>query len=208
MIDHAFSLWNFKPDETAPFPSAFESANKQFIKSFRVLDPQDIEPCLDEFPTIQKNWSRISPWVVRSDLARLLHVYAQGGFYFDSDCEILREFPSIAESAVVFLEAILPTVAMLGPREEKTPERRLRVANYAFGAMVPRHPFFKECLEECTRRLTVLDFTAATPEDVLWVCGPDVITSVFHDNEFAVRLLEFRYLRHLALGAWRNYLSL
>jgi len=200
---NAISLWNFKPDEIAPFPSVFEHANGRFLNSFRVVRPVDIESCLEEFPALRDNWPRISPWIVRSDLARLLYVYTHGDFYFDSDCEILRKFPKVPEPVVLFLEAILPSTSFLGPREDKHPDRRLRIANYAFGATLPRHPFFRDCIEECVRRLEQLDYTAQTSHDVLWVCGPDVITSLYHSQRHVVRRLDFGYVKHRAARSWR-----
>ncbi len=200
---HAISLWNFNPNETALFPSVFEHVNGRFLDSFRVVRPVDIQPCLAEFPPLRNNWSRIAPWIVCSDLARLLHVYTHGGFYFDSDCEILRKFPQVPEPVVLFLEAILPSTSFLGPREDKHPDRRLRIANYAFGATVPCHPFFRECIEECVRRLEQLGYTAQTSQDVLWVCGPDVITSLYHSQRHVVHRLDFGYLKHRAASSWR-----
>lgn len=204
MIEKACSLWNFKPNETSPFPSVFDYANKEYIQSFRIVRPEDIQPCLSEFPELEQNWERISPWIVRSDLARLLYVYTHGGFYFDSDCEILSAFPTMTEPVVLFMESILPSTSLLGPREDKSPERRMRIANYAFGSTVCRHPFFKECIEECIRRLNLLGYMAKTQEDVLWVCGPDVITSIYHTKRYSVRLLGFHYLKHRAVGSWRR----
>jgi len=42
--------------------------------------------------------------------------------------------------------------------------------------------------------------------DVVWVCGPDVITSIYHDykNKFNdLLLLDKNYLKHQSFGGWR-----
>jgi mannosyltransferase OCH1-like enzyme len=207
MIDVAFSLWNFKPDEREPFPSLFTYANGRYLATFCIVRPDEIEELLMSLPDLDKHWDRISPWIVKSDLARLIYIYARGGFYFDSDCEILRPIESVADVATVFTEAILPSTAVLGPREDKSPERRHRIANYAFGCQKPRNPFFKACIDECLRRLEQINYTATTPQDVLWVCGPDVITTVYHTHQFPVRLLGPNYVKHRAVGSWRNQTS-
>lgn len=200
---NAISLWNFKPDERAQFPSMFAYANSRFLATFAIVRPDEIQEYLRAIPELARYWDRISPWIVKSDLARLVYVYLRGGFYFDSDCEIMRPIPQTPEIATLFTEAILPTTDVLGPREDKSPERRHRIANYAFGCPTPRHPFFKACIDECLRRLKDIDYTAKTPQDVLWVCGPDVVTSIYHTHLYPVRLLGPNYVKHRAAGSWR-----
>jgi len=213
-IPVAFGLWNFKPGETAPFPRSFEASNGRFIQELRVLGPDDFAaqflPRLTEFPALQARWSDISPWVVKTDVARLVCVYLDGGFYFDSDCVITRNLPGTDEDeAVLFVEFVIPWFVPLGlvlnAREEKSPSRRTRVANYGFGAPRPLHSFFGACLRECERRLEALDYTSKSTGDTLWVCGPDVPTSIYHDAGSAhrVRLLDKEYVKHLATGSWR-----
>ena len=196
----AFSLWNFKPDETKPFPSFFAYANDRFLRTCAVLTPAQIEEDLAELPDVKSAWDRIPSWIVRTDLARLIHVYLRGGFYLDSDCEILRAPPTTAELVLV-QETILPSTAVLGPRECKDSCRRQRIANYAFGARIERHPFFRACLDECLARLAEIDYNPKTSADVLWVCGPDVLTSVFHQTKPPATLVQF--VKHNAAGSWR-----
>jgi hypothetical protein len=50
--------------------------------------------------------------------------------------------------------------------------------------------------------------------DILWVCGPDVITTMYHaqfsddgsnvDVDSSVRLIERGCLQHLGYGSWRD----
>lgn len=204
MIDMAFSLWNFKPDERTPFPSLFPYANGRFMATFGIVRPEDIWNCLGDFPEIADHWDQISPWVTKADLARLLYVYTHAGFYFDSDVEILRRFPETSEPVTLFTETVLPTTEVLGIREDKSLERRHRIANYAFGCTQRKHPFFKACIEECIRRLKEIEWEAKSPQDVLWVCGPDVITSIYHSNQFSARVLGVGYVKHRAVGSWRD----
>jgi hypothetical protein len=212
-IQRAIGLWNFKPGETSPFPGQFERRNGAFLQEFQVMGPEDFEavlPLLRDFTVIQNRWREISPWVVKTDVARLAYVYLQGGFYFDSDCVITRNLPSTEEDeAVLFVETtipwFLPLALVLGPREKKSPDRRTRIANYGFGAVEPRHPFFKACLHECERRLESVNCRSQNNTDTVWLCGPDVLTTVYHESKgaYKVRVLEKGYLKHLAAGSWR-----
>jgi len=51
--------------------------------------------------------------------------------------------------------------------------------------------------------------------DILWVCGPDVITTMYHaqfgddgsdaDADSSIRLIDQGYLQHWGYGSWRDY---
>lgn len=155
-------------------------------------------------------WDDIPHPVIKSDLGRLLHIYFTGGFYFDTDCRINKPLNLKKEDKLVlFTEKLLTNVSFLGPRECKSPERVLRIANFAFGCTVTRHEFLKEVIEECIVRLETVfseSRTQLTDEDILWCCGPDVITSIYHTSHKKyddISLLDTTYLNHLALGSWR-----
>ena len=117
---------------------------------------------------------------------------------------------------VLFTEFTV-SVDELGPRECKKPQNALRIANFAFASNYKRHPFLETCIRECMRRITVLfdenlDTWAET--DILWVCGPDVITTMYHaqfnddgsdaDVDASIRLIERECLHHLGYGSWRS----
>jgi hypothetical protein len=116
--------------------------------------------------------------------------------YIDSDCVIRKHIPT--SPVVLFTEKTVP-LYQLGPREKKY---SVRVANYAF-ASEPQHPFLKEVILECIRRLTLLK--SIMHSDILWVCGPDVITTVYHETLHKdIALLDSTYLNHLMMGSWRE----
>ena len=49
-------------------------------------------------------WAKIPWWIVKADLGRLIYVYLNGGFYFDVDCLIKKNFHSeVGESMVCLL---------------------------------------------------------------------------------------------------------
>jgi|TARA_R110001583_G_scaffold32597_3_gene110960 hypothetical protein len=159
---------------------------------------------------LQSFWEKIPHPVIKGDLGRLLHIYFTGGFYFDTDCRINKPLNLKKEDKLVlFVEKLLPNVSFLGPKEQKSPERVLRIANFAFGCTVTQHKFLKEVIEESIKRLETIiskNNKELTEEDILWCCGPDVITSVYHDSHKKyddILLLDSTYINHFAYGSWR-----
>ena len=159
---------------------------------------------------LQSFWEKIPHPVIKGDLGRLLHIYFTGGFYFDTDCRINKPLNLKKEDKLVlFVEKLLPNVSFLGPKEQKSPERVLRIANFAFGCTVTQHKFLKEVIEESIKRLETIiskNNKELTEEDILWCCGPDVITSVYHDSHKKyddILLLDSTYVNHFAYGSWR-----
>ena len=207
----AVYMWNIKPDETLPITMKNINKNSRFFKPTIIGLKETNELILKmKDHNLQNLWNKIPWWIVKADLGRLLYVYLNGGFYFDVDCKIKKNFLSkIDNNMVLFIEKKLSSVNKLGPREKKTEDRKLRIANYAFGTNVKKHPFLKLVINECLNRLSHI---LNEPEkniselDVVWVCGPDVITSIYHDykNKFNdLLLLDKNYLKHQSFGGWR-----
>lgn len=204
-------LWNFKPSEKSPIPTACIDNNKKFTGEANIVSPDDIELLLKHYPQLENLWGRIPHWIIKADLGRLLYIYVYGNFYFDVDCKIRKSITLKSDRALVlFTETILKDVKKLGPKECKNPEHVLRVANYAFGTNVIRHPFLNEVILECIQRLSsLIEAGNANPDhqDILWVCGPDVITTIFHQSRHRypdLVLLDTSYLSHLCHGSWRD----
>ncbi|HNV83107.1 MAG TPA: glycosyltransferase [Arenimonas sp.] len=204
-------MWNFKPSEKSPVPATCIDSNKNFFCETNILSPGDIEPLVKHYPRLEKLWGRIPHWIIKADLGRLLHIYFHGNFYFDIDCRIRKNIPlKSGNFLILFTEMIVKHVNKLGPRECKNPENVLRIANYAFGTNVIRHPFLEEVILECIERLAFLidsDPSDLHQTDILWVCGPDVITSIYHKAGHRypdLVLLDTSYLSHLCHGSWRE----
>jgi len=206
-MDMIVYMWKFKPDETKDFKMDVVKNNQRFIPSFRIATPPLVESLLktDEFPTLYDLYLKIPNWVVKTDLGRLLIVYFYGGLYSDADCFIQKNINN-NKNILLFTEKICKE-ENLGPREAKI---RLRVANYCFGSKVKRHPFLKEVIDECLRRLHQLliveQIEKPTPQDILWVCGPDVITTIYHNsknNYDDIYLFDQSFLNHKCYGSWR-----
>jgi len=207
-------MWNFKPTEKNPFPIHIINNNLKYINRYRILTPSIIESFLDNdtFPGIYELYHRIPNWVIKTDLGRLLIIYFNGGIYSDADCFILQEINQHKEyhNIILFTEHICKSMDELGIRECKNSDNLLRISNYFFGSISLKHPFIKEVINECLNRLKQIliieDKTNLDSDDILWVCGPDVITTVFHTSKTKyndIFLYDETYLDHRCDNSWK-----
>lgn len=205
-------FWNFKPNEINSIPFSCINHNKIYIENCNIITPNDIIPLLNTFCKLPSLWKKIPDkyWVVKTDIARLLYIYHYGGLYLDIDCTIMKDFlnlkPNIDENLYLFIESIVD-VNNLGPRECKNSENSVRIANYAFYAKTPKNSFLKICIQECIKRLEYLlelKLDTWNHGDILWVCGPDVITCMYHKHKNkTIKLFNNSYIKHFAFGSWR-----
>ncbi len=190
-----------KPNESGTPNDKIIKHNEQYYP-YKVIGPNDILPLVNDYSKdLALLWEKIPHWVIKCDIARLLYIYYHGGFYMDCDC-IIRKKIDLNSPLILFIEKIVP-VSKLGPREIKLPDHSVRVSNYAFYAE-KKHVFLKMALDECIARLLILP-KKITTHDILWVCGPDVITTVYHKYKkiYHITLLDQSYLNHIGVGSWR-----
>lgn len=208
-----YYLWNFKPNETnnfLKFNKVVVEHNQNFIPNYTLITPNDTDKILENFPEIKELYLQINDWVVRTDLIRLLVIYLSGGIYCDVDCLIQKEIPN-DKNVVLFVERICLNVHSLGPRESKHQDNRVRIANYCFVSKNKKHPFFKDVIAECVARLKQLllveKITKMSYHDILWCCGPDVITTVYHmvKKKYPdIFISNGSHLHHQNYGSWKN----
>lgn len=203
-------MWNFNPLEKNNINQDVILNNLKFIESHKIITPINLEEVInnDIFPELLELYNKIPSWVVKADLGRLLLIYFHSGIYSDVDCFINKKFKN--NNIILFTEHICSSVDHLGPRECKNPDNVVRIANYFFGSTVKKHPFLKEVIEECMFRLKQLliieNNTNLNHQDILWVCGPDVITTVYHRSKHKykdITLYDNSYLSHKCYGSWR-----
>lgn len=118
--------------------------------------------------------------IQKTDIFRIIIVYAEGGFYLDIDVECLSPLDDLCEFHCVFAEELIITeerAAELGHRDS------LRVGNFMFGSE-PGHPFLLHILrkmaEESRREIT-------SEHDVLESTGPGLVTTVYYDSREELR---------------------
>lgn len=205
-----YYMWNFKPNEPRPIPKNAINNNKKFILNSQTITPNVIEKLLignTEFPELYGLYNNINHWVIKADVGRLLLIYYNGGFYSDVDCFMKKNIVNKENDVSLFIEKICNSPNELGARENK--ENLVRIANYFFGTSSIKNPFFKDAIEECIRRLKLLQHeNSLSQQDILWVCGPDVITTVYHNNKdkdkYNITLYDTEFLDHKCYGSWRK----
>jgi mannosyltransferase OCH1-like enzyme len=208
-------MWNYKPTEKKMFPENIINHNLSYIKLYEIITPNEMKEFInnDTFPELLELYNKIPHWVTKSDLSRLLLIYFKGDIYSDADCFIQKnlDIHNNNHNLFLFTENICKSVNELGPRECKNPENVLRIANYFFGSKTIKHPFLKEVVEECLKRLNQLLIfekkTTIDTSDILWCCGPDVITTIYHKSKHNyndIYLYDKTFLQHKCDGSWRN----
>jgi len=208
-------MWRFKLNETKRFPKNVIDNNSKFIEKFDIATPSLVQHLLetnnDTFPNLLELYNNIPHWVTKSDIGRLLIIYFHGGIYSDADCFIKKSFNSHRETDnIILFTEHFASLKDFGPRECKNPENSLRIANFFFGCNLEKHPFLKEVIDECINRLKqmliVEKNTNLSQSDILWICGPDVITTVYHrskNNYTDIFLYDNTFLEHKSHGSWR-----
>lgn len=207
-------MWNMKPNEKNHPDMKIIESNSKYLQNYKILQPTDINPLVQKYSEELFNlWNQIPSkyWVIKADLGRLLYIYYNGDYYLDIDCIIKKNFITDNKYNIfLFTEIIVNSVKQLGPRECKNPENVLRVANYAFGSKIKEHPFIKNVIDECINRLKFLfnlNQSIWSIRDILWVCGPDVITTIYHklkNNHHDIFLHDQSYLNHLSFKSWHE----
>ena len=221
-----FYMWNFNPNETNQFFIYNKNVinnNIIYINNYQLIEPKNINILLNNlqmiktkpllFPTLYKLYDIIPNWISKSDLARLLIIYHYSGIYCDVDCFIKKSFEKYSKeyNVILFTEYICRDVNELGIRECKKLDNKVRIANYFFYSKIKNHPFVKEVIDECLRRLEQIiineNKNKFNNSDILWCCGPDVITTIYHSTKHKYKdiyLCDTSFLNHKCYGSWRT----
>lgn len=216
-MNNIIYLWDFKnPDIQKKIPMNVVENNKKYIKNYQIISPEMIQSLINNNDISEKLinlYNLIPQWIVKTDLGRLLYIYYNAGFYADIDAFIVKspKIPPNFQNCDMFLftEHICKSVNELGSRECKNPENVLRISNYFFGTSIKKHPFLKEVINECINRLEQILIIEKKEKlsqiDILWTCGPDVITTIYHKSRsnYNILLFDSSIIKHYCYSSWR-----
>lgn len=102
-------MFGMKPNESKACPQEIINKNNKYIQG-KIVGPKEIENLVKQYPDseLYKLWKKIPKWIVKADLDRLVYLYYKGGFYFDIDCQIKKNFvDEIDKDTILFTEFIL-----------------------------------------------------------------------------------------------------
>ncbi len=171
------------------------------------------------FPKHLAAFRALSSYAAKSDLMRYLILARYGGFYSDYDVVLingraLKRYLAGRPSCIFFTEAVLggkfrAATSRIGVRGG-IPEDRIRIANFFMGAC-PGHPILDGVIREMDARLKQLRCRIREPYDVIYMTGPDVVSTVYHrGHEGVVRVPLARsraMLFHQGHGKWAGWKS-
>jgi len=203
-VHTVWGLW-----DTAPLP---ESSRRTRCKAAQLLPAARIviwgraavEGLLDD--GWREVWHALPRGVCQADVARYLVALRVGGIYLDADAEFLQPLPEGSWSVCLFVEQRVPDIRYLGPRESP---HCIRIAQFMF-ATTPQHPFWKAVLDLSLQRCRQLlaEGNEWLDSDVLYATGPDVVTTVYHEQfntDPSLQVCSARdFVRHECAGAWRK----
>jgi len=207
-----YTVWSFGEMPAAARASFCEAALNWETSGAYVWHMPAVEPLLDMHPDWKTVWPKMPRTVMKSDVARYLVAYERGGTYADYDVRG-RSPPPVKEgtSLVLQVEQTLERW-QVSPRSATGREKHYlqRIAQYYF-SVEPKHPFFEKVLAESLKRVSGLleeGHKDWSDKWVLWSTGPDIITTVYHDefeNDPSVVLVPQDTIgKHLSAGAWKR----
>jgi len=217
-VENAKILYSYGLFSNDPMSSNMKKTIKRNRKitnlDHEVIGAEEVEKDLQqmekEVPGIINAYGNIPRGVAKSDIARIVSVYLRGGHYADLDAEFSKLPPIKEDRAIVYTE----TIGIFAKQYKKP--FSIRIANYGFSSPA-KHPFLLEVAKEIVKRVNerISDNKLWDDGDVLYVTGPDVITSVYHDQSkrwntkeekvTRIGLLQSRsIIKHKCFGTWRD----
>jgi mannosyltransferase OCH1-like enzyme len=189
----------------------YNSIVKNSVCEIKLWTKSDCEYLVQQYPEYDGIY-RAANNIMKYDIMRYLIVYHCGGTYLDADIVLKKSLANITANECFFIENIVPisrnNPGYYEPIRKGVLEHPVRIANYAFSSK-PKNSIFLEFLAEIRRRM----FIQCAPKrdyDVLYLTGPDVVTSVIHTMSKTIpinvvsKLVSNSIIEHTCAGEWRN----
>lgn len=205
-------------------PSPADHPNRKYSQGFasilknsncevKVWSKADCENLILEYPQFEGIYNK-STNIMKFDIIRYLIIYHSGGTYLDADVILRKPLEKITANECFFIEKIITNVANHESRYEPIrkgiPEHSVRIANYAFSSK-PKNPIFIEILTEIRRRMHIQS-APKNDYDVLYLTGPDVVSTVLHRlaavSKIKINIIPEKVSKsifiHVFAGEWRQ----
>jgi mannosyltransferase OCH1-like enzyme len=195
------------------YSQGFASIVKNSNCEVKIWSKADCENLILEYPQYEGIYRKATN-IMKFDIIRYLIIYHSGGTYLDVDVLLKKSLKNITANECFFVEKIITNVANHDARYEPirkgVPEHPVRIANYAFSSK-PKNPIFIEILTEIRRRMH-LQPSPKKDYDVLYLTGPDVVTTVVHRLSAVSRMkiniipqkISKSIFVHASAGEWRG----
>ena len=195
------------------YSQGFASIVKNSNCEVKIWSKADCENLILEYPQYEGIYRKATN-IMKFDIIRYLIIYHSGGTYLDVDVLLKKPLKNITANECFFVEKIITNVANHDARYEPirkgVPEHPVRIANYAFSSK-PKNTIFIEILTEIRRRMH-LQPSPKKDYDVLYLTGPDVITTVVHRLSAVSRMkiniipqkISKSIFVHASAGEWRG----
>jgi len=200
--------------ENPKYKQGYESIIKNSNCSIKLWSKADCEDLILIYPEYESMYNKATN-IMKFDIIRYLIIYHCGGTYLDADIVLRRSLANITANECFFVESILsnvinPSASRYEPIRKGVPEHPVRIANYAFSSK-PKNPIFLEILTEIRRRMYIQS-APKNDYDVLYLTGPDVVTTVVHSLAATSKLkiniipekISKSILIHSSAGGWRS----
>lgn len=190
----------------------YNSIVKNSMCKVRLWTKSDCEYLIQQYPEYEGIYHAANN-IMKYDIMRYLIVYHCGGTYLDADIVLKKSLANITANECFFIENIIPlnrsNPGYYEPIRKGAFEHPIRIANYAFSSKA-KNPIFLEFLAEIRRRM----YIQSVPKrdyDVLYLTGPDVVTSVIHSSKKMIsinvvsKLVSNSIIQHTGAGEWRKF---
>ena len=192
------------------YSRGFSSILKNSMCEVKVWTKSDCEHLIRQHPEYEGIYRQANN-IMKYDIMRYLIVYCFGGTYLDADIVLKKSLANITAKECFFIENIVPlsrnNPGYYEPIRKGVLEHPIRIANYAFSSK-PRNPIFTEVLTEVRRRMYIQP-APKSDYDVLYLTGPDVVTTVIHAMKKIIpinivsKLVSGGIIEHTCAGEWR-----
>lgn len=190
----------------------YNSIVKNSMCEVRLWTKSDCEYLIQRYPEYEGIY-RAANNIMKYDIMRYLIVYHCGGTYLDADIVLKKSLANITANECFFIENIIPlsrrNPGYYEPIRKGQLEHPIRIANYAFSSKA-RNPIFLEFLAEIRRRMYIQP-VPKRDYDVLYLTGPDVVTTVIHAAKKTIsinvisKLVSNSIVQHTGAGEWRKF---